>query len=569
MTYSVHENIELQVAVTAHRDLEQVNADRVRREVREFFLNLQAALPGLPISLMSPLATGGDTLAAEVALELGLRLRIPLPMPQEIYESDFSEPEDLARFRSLCQRGDVFTLPMVDGVDREQLQNSSEARIAQYAQLGTFVSTHCQVLLALWDGEPSEEVGGTASVVHFHLYDEMPGFRDEPCPANILMEPDNDLVYHIHCPRSAEHPGILPPRWISRRGDASEGPIPPEFLSSFRYMETFRADVERYHKDIAQEGDTMLDQLEFLQHEELVTLDSLYSAADWLAIHFRKRVVSHLAVTHWLAVLMGFSFILYSEYDGFFWLLPTFLTLFFSAVVLNGFANKRHWHRKYLDYRTLAEGLRVQFYWSLSGIEGFRGAAVAYDNLLQKQDMELSWVRHIMRNCGTTIRVALLPPENGLELAVRHWIGGSQGRGGQLEYFSRAALSRARKVRRTDWIASVTLWVGISMAIALLFIGQSADENVVTAVLVLMGLLPLAAGIREAYTYKKADKELAKQYQFMLHTFTKAHDRIRKTSDPQEIRRVLRALGEACLEEHSEWVMIHRARPLEHSGLQT
>ena len=32
-------------------------------------------------------------------------------------------------------------------------------------------------------------------------------------------------------------------------------------------------------------------------------------------------------------------------------------------------------------------------------------------------------------------------------------------------------------------------------------------------------------------------------------------------------RRVLKAVGNAALEEHAEWILMHRERPLEHGGL--
>ena len=97
-------------------------------------------------------------------------------------------------------------------------------------------------------------------------------------------------------------------------------------------------------------------------------VDRCFGAADWLAIHFRKRVSAGLYwLTHIVAVLMGLSFIVYSEYDGLDWLVLVFLALFFGGVALYLWSERRQWHRKYLDYRALAEGLRVQIYWLLVG----------------------------------------------------------------------------------------------------------------------------------------------------------------------------------------------------------
>jgi hypothetical protein len=82
-----------------------------------------------------------------------------------------------------------------------------------------------------------------------------------------------------------------------------------------------------------------------------------------------------------------------------------------------------------------------------------------------------------------------------------------------------------------------------------------------------MGLLPLLAGIREAYSYKKADKELIKQYRFMHRLFVQARAALDHTADADEQREILRLLGEASLAEHVEWALMHRQRPLEHSRL--
>jgi hypothetical protein len=68
-------------------------------------------------------------------------------------------------------------------------------------------------------------------------------------------------------------------------------------------------------------------------------------------------------------------------------------------------ARRRGWHRKYLDYRALAEGLRIQSYWRRAGISLTRDHAFAHDDFLQKQNVELGWIRNVMRASG-------LPPSH-------------------------------------------------------------------------------------------------------------------------------------------------------------
>ncbi len=78
-----------------------------------------------------------------------------------------------------------------------------------------------------------------------------------------------------------------------------------------------------------------------------------------------------------------------------------------------------------------------------------------------------------------------------------------------------------------------------------------------------MGFLPLAGALREAYANKKADHELIKQYNFMYRIFSKAKRQLDDALDDVERRLILRALGQAALDEDAEWILRQRERPLE------
>jgi hypothetical protein len=82
-----------------------------------------------------------------------------------------------------------------------------------------------------------------------------------------------------------------------------------------------------------------------------------------------------------------------------------------------------------------------------------------------------------------------------------------------------------------------------------------------------MGILSVAAAVHEAYAYKKADKELIKQYRYMQRIFGAARRRLNNSGGVSEQQQILRTLGEAALTEHAEWTLMHRERPLEHSRL--
>ncbi|MEJ7746709.1 MAG: hypothetical protein WKF61_08135 [Luteimonas sp.] len=63
---------------------------------------------------------------------------------------------------------------------------------------------------------------------------------------------------------------------------------------------------------------------------------------------------------------------------------------------------------------------------------------------------------------------------------------------------------------------------------------------------------------------KPGGKGLVKQYRFMHRIYRNARMALDAAESPQERRDILRALGEAALDEHAEWALMHRDRPAEH-----
>ena len=81
--------VPLIVAVTGHRDLVPSEVPEIRAQVRDFLNRLLSHYPERGVTVMSSLAEGADQLVAEEALQLGIPVIAPLPMPREIYVSDF------------------------------------------------------------------------------------------------------------------------------------------------------------------------------------------------------------------------------------------------------------------------------------------------------------------------------------------------------------------------------------------------------------------------------------------------------------------------------------------------
>ena len=563
----------LTIGVTGHRDLVAEEIPELKKIVRGFFLQLRSDFPDLDLQLISPLAEGSDRLVTDIALEMGIDLIVPLPMPQAEYEQDFSSQEAVDEFRATLKHARIIHLQTLNAADGQAVSEADHER--QYAQLGIFISNHSQILLALWDGKRTLAVGGTAGVVNYHLTAVMPGYSVAEESPNLLADNENDLAFHVVCSRDREDglpaEGLEPLQaaWVTAHfGRETADRMPLEYEIMLRRLQDYGRDKVRYQTEIDREGIDLFENAPDLSFPSGIdAIGAQHTVADWLAMHFQKRVFNGLIATHSIAVLVGLVFILYSEFDGLDYLVNFFLLAFLAGFVVFKIGERRQWHRKYLDYRALAEGLRVQFYWSLAGVIDVKSAEFAYDNFLQKQDVDLGWIRHVMRNVSLARSRDQIPAQAWLDWVIGEWVGDETGHSGQLSYYGRKEMEKAQRFKRTTYISRIALWIGILIAIVLAIAGTDITDLQRQLLMVIMGVFPLIAGVRDAYSHKKAEKELIKQYRFMHGIYANAKRLLDGSDSPAFRRRVLRALGNAALEEDAEWILMHRERPLEHSGL--
>jgi len=562
----------LVIGVTSHRDLVATEIEAIRQRVRALFAELRSRFPDMPLVVLSPLAEGGDQLVAEEAIAAGVRLIAALPLTRREYARDFPNAESLARFEALCDAAEIIEVPRLPRLQSDASDASPEghARDSHYAETGVYVSDHCHLLLALWDGKPSLSLGGTAQIVRYHLA----GIRPAPVERrrsdrrNALGYGGERLAYHIVCSRERAEGAPLATlhaldTWWRTGETMSPGaePMPDAFHAMFAHADAFNLDYAKYatridaHRGLAPDA------------AKSNAIDRLFRAADWLAIHFQRRVVLAMRVLYTLAALMAIAFAVYDNLPSQDDMLYVFLLLFALGGIIVALANRRSWHRKYLDYRALAEGLRVQTYWRRAGIPLTDDAEFARDNFLQKQDVELGWVRNVMRSAeleaGGPSRTN---DPAAVALVIAEWIGDGR-RAGQLEYYSRKAALRTRTHRLTEAIGLASLCVGIGISIVLAIFASKLSPDLKNELVMTMAVFSIVAGVRAAYAYKKADKELIKQYRYMQHIFDQARVALRNTSDAREQREILRLLGEAALAEQVEWALMHRQRPLEHNRI--
>ncbi|MGD8339835.1 MAG: hypothetical protein PVH89_03585, partial [Gammaproteobacteria bacterium] len=489
--------VPLIIGVTGHRDLVADEVPGIRLRVRAFLSQLEERFPDRPLQILSPLAEGADRLVAEEALELGMRVAVPLPMPRELYEMDFATEESLQEFRDLCDQAEViYELPIATGATLEELGEYGAARNRQYAQLGVFLCAHSHILLALWDGKPSNDLGGTAQVVRFHHDDVMEGYAaSDNITQQLLADDESDLVYHIVISRDrdngAPQEGLetLSFAWYTTDEDEPRTEELPEmYVRIFERTSEFNREAVAHASRIKEGSYPLIDEKKELElPPEARRIDEIFCAADWLAIHYQQKLHRALRIIHTLVFFMGLMFLLYSDFDTrnqFLLMLGGFMV---GALLVNRAAASGHWHSKHLEYRALAEGLRVQFYWAAAGVTSEATTKFSHDNFLQKQDIELGWIRNVMRVSGIGCDVAPNLDPKGLAFVLDDWIG-EETVGGQLKYYrtkARQYLVRSGQIERMAQI------IGIAVPTILVFMLLTSSDSIRTVLFVLLGSLLL------------------------------------------------------------------------------
>ncbi len=566
--------VPLVIGVTGHRDLMEAEIPGIEVRVRDFFSGLQERYPNLPLRVMSPLAEGADCLVGRVARELGIPLTVPLPMPVELYEQDFSGPEALAEFRDLSAAGECFELPLVPGNTSESIAEHGHARDLQYGQVGTYLAAHSHILLAVWDGEPSDLMGGTAQVVQFHQYDVMRGFTAEDRRARLHFTADeSDLVYHIFCSRAGaaqRNPDACKVEWLtSDQVKPRTLYLPAGYVEIFRRMEEFAEDLDN-HEDLIQAESWPLYQAQDEVHlrDGAQRIDRVFRAADCLANRYQKRVQTALLMIYSSAAAAGICFVAYADLEALEVMIYPYLGFLSLSVVLAYLVGRNDWQRRYLEYRALAEGLRVQFYWSVAGVRQVGDTKYTHDTYLLSQDIELGWIRNVMRVTGARADIGGGPvPESALQWVMDEWVGDEVS--GQTSYFKRKRAERERTHNMTRKIGRGAFLLAALAATVLAFSPADFTDAGRNGLIAAMGLLPLLAVIRETYAQKRADRELVRQYQFMHGIFSRAYRMLAATDDADQQHHILRSLGSAALEEVSEWLLRLRDRPLQSAGTPT
>ncbi|HVF94316.1 MAG TPA: DUF4231 domain-containing protein [Sphingomonas sp.] len=385
----------LSLGVTGHRAvaLGEAGAERTRVHLREQLDALRDAVARFAVidgrwfgaeppklALLSPLAPGADQIAAEAALDAGWDLKAILPFAREEYAADF--PAGVARTQLdavLARASCVLELPGV----REQ---PAEA----YRMAGRATVAHADILLAVWDGQPARGQGGTGEVVADALQRGMPVIHIPVDPGAVPAILWSRFDPHVTTTCNNAQTARRPLDEASLADLVQHLLAPPAGAEERGFLRTFAAEHERtvkwrveypllaalsgarpfrrasWRTDLYRTG-TRSEWSPFREgcasvHGIDAALDPLevaYAWSDRLASHFAQTYRSGHVFNFLLgsiAVLVALTGLLLPGAKLVLALLE--LAVILAVIVNTAIGTRAGWHRRWLDYRQLAERLR-------------------------------------------------------------------------------------------------------------------------------------------------------------------------------------------------------------------
>ena len=134
------------IGISGHQVLPASARAHAERDIRALLARQTGVVTGL-----SSLAAGADQLFADLVLGAGCRLHAVIP--SRGYESTFDGDARQAYLR-LREAAETIT-----ELDFDRPGESA------FAAAGEYVAEHCDVLVAVWDGQPARGLGGTGDAV--------------------------------------------------------------------------------------------------------------------------------------------------------------------------------------------------------------------------------------------------------------------------------------------------------------------------------------------------------------------------------------------------------------------
>ena len=576
-------------------------------------VRLRNTFPNSPFVVISSLAESEERLTARLAIEhLNAKLIAILPMPPGRYENALADDENGEDFRRVL--GQAESSIDISSQMRSRLGGEGDGLIGDQALTerfaAAFIAEHSEILFAICADDDMEEPDTTAQIIkwiregsitrEYSLRENKTGLDNMDKSMIITINPQTrrsraesvpcEEDYSAQLNVSGGQFGILSAvlraasrkffslvqsvsntldnlydRFFKRAGaDTGDRYEHTPFIGIVERIEGFNLDIKNYLDD---HGDKeLVKSMKYLLQDEydneLVSGDEtlgkimrLYSGADVLSQFYQKKTAR---LINWIYVLFFIAVVLYGLIDMSSYLVLFYIGLIPAIALLVKKTARERIEDRFLDYRALAEGLRVQFFWTLSGIN-----ENVSSHYLSKYEGLLTWIRKAVRSVEImTLRAGGAKPvrQNAqfLDITKRLWIES------QLDYFrskKRPLLAMSRQFGNITFLSFVfTLLIALVYGVYVVIAGVG-NNTAINDFQILLGAIAAVGVAAQAYKSKRAYDELERRYSLAQQTYASARRELEIGKVPAE--RVLVAVGREALLENSDWLWTHRNVPIE------
>lgn len=628
-------DVPLVISVTGHMDLRESCIASIREKVRRLLESISVRYDCTRIIVMSGLAPGADIVVSEVALELNMHVAPVLPMNPETYlvgmagtgyegrfdailsnEKTYSplvlEYESLNetdRYKNLSaflvynshimlalwdgrpyehNGGTYDTVRMAyEGIDmdvRERYLNSTgryNGKITEVRHLDS--SEDCLIyrmqversksVKELEDGgciDPSLIKPGDGyivpqmvdlrdrrsldrSIFEAELFDEMPEFFDSTFEKIDRLNRDMGAA-----PENGKR--VYRPGSIARTTEDH-----PDRESCFYLLNTDDDAVSSYVDEIKGKG-------------AMEATACRFHVVDVMSSENQKLSFDRIHLMILVTVLTSLSFSLFIMSGGSLLVNAVYTILMVTGILLVRSHKKHQTYSRFIEYRALAESMRVEYYRGLMGSRGYVPSP-CYGYMKN----ELFWIRSVLKSWNSFFlndydSIDGRMREQAIDVVEECWMNG------QIKYH----LSKREKNsnlyhaydRQTDVLIKMTTVLSATLIVAMatvpdvmgtvvahvgsMYLGNfcivpSMDMTVSTVVRALMILLVAVT------SYKALGSNLIhggtpEQIDAKIHMFSIAEIRLKKTKDRDIHRDILWELGDQCINETNDWVFEHKTK---------
>jgi hypothetical protein len=548
----ISDRIPITVGVVGHLDV--ITTEEQKLQIENLFKDLAGRYPNSPVYLFSSIAEGADRYVASIFLDLKeknkdykerFELIVPMPFETEEYKNDFSDESDKEFNELLKHAKRSFCVGYDDNkeIDRPQ----------QYLKTGKLVADSSLILIALWDGEAGKK-GGTADIVKHKIT------GDDDTVAESTFEYDGTVFI---LPSSRAKSPYQVSANIRNKEALSLNHIlkDPVLKDALEKIEEINSDSFNIEQSEFEESQSYL----FNTREKLSapqkSILKWYSIMDLLSQQFRKRDILITICLFFLGLFLIFALEAYSNIIFERWILVIAMIILVSATLVYYYSRSTNNHKKYLYNRTLAEALRIQFYWNIAGIN-----KNVSDFILRIHRKEFTWVKHILSAVyGISYNNGSISSETIKDL-TENWVKNQAG------FFESAIRNMTKQISFYHIISNMSFVIAFLLLGSIVIFGEFYESNnYLNWLLVIIGILIGVFALIKAYIQMKGYEPLVNQYELMHVIYQRAESKINEVNDlpidVSEKQSYLKELFKEALIENGNWYLIFKEKEPEVEGI--